>query len=50
MKKEALKICAGLMLKTAKRAGNAASVYGMYQPKEPEVLRKAKEKNAEPEE
>lgn len=37
-----LKVIADAALKTAKAAGNSASFFGIYQPKEPENLKKEK--------
>lgn len=42
MKKTVLKLAAKVAYATAKKAGNAASIYGMYQPKEPKMLKKNK--------
>jgi len=38
MKKAILKMLADCALFTAKRAGNSASFYGLYQPKEPKII------------
>lgn len=42
MKKTVLKLAAKAAYATAKKAGNSASIYGMYQPKEPKTLKKSK--------
>ena len=40
--KNSLKLAAKAAYATAKKAGNSASIYGMYQPKEPKTLKKNK--------
>lgn len=42
MKKTVLKLAAKAAYATAKKAGNSASIYGMYQPKEPKTLKKSR--------
>ena len=37
-----LKLAAKAAYATAKKAGNSASIYGMYQPKEPKTLKKSR--------
>ena len=40
MKKQVLNLVALAAMKSAKRAGNCASILGLYQPKEPKTLQK----------
>ena len=42
MKTTVLKLAAKAAYATAKKAGNSASIYGLYQPKEPKTLKKSK--------
>lgn len=44
MKQKVLKLAARAALVTARKAGNAASYYGFYQPKEPKNLNKKNNK------
>mgnify|MGYP001146523619 CR=1 FL=1 len=37
-----IKLAAKAAYATAKKAGNSASIYGMYQPKEPKTLKKSR--------
>lgn len=45
MKQKVLNIIAKCALFTAKRAANSASFYGLYQPKEPVMIKKIKKES-----